>query len=50
MEDIIAKRYGKTVEVEMRIAGQNQTQGLSEISVDEQIREKIHMDVIVEEE
>lgn len=50
MEEIIAKRYGKTVEVEMRIAGQNQTQGLSEISVDEQIREKIHMDVVVEEE
>lgn len=50
MEELIASRYGKTVEVEMRLAGQNQNQGLSEISVDEQIREKIHMDVIVEEE
>ena len=50
MEELIAARYGKSVEVEMRLAGQDQNQALSEISVDEQIREKIHMDVIVEEE
>lgn len=49
LEDIIARQYKKSVEVEMYLKNQKGSLSLSEISIDEQIKEKIHMDVIEEE-
>ena len=49
IEALIAKRYGKTVEVEMRMKNQSGGDHLAEITVDEQIKEDIHMDVIEED-
>ena len=49
LEKIIQKRYGKYVEVEMRLKSQNNGPHLADITVDEQIKQQIHFDVIEEE-
>lgn len=49
LEEIIAKRYGKTVEVEMRLQKQNGGEHLADITVDEQLRQKIHFDIVEED-
>lgn len=49
LEEIIAKRYGKTVEVEMRLQKQNGGEYLADITVDEQLRQKIHFDIVEED-
>lgn len=49
LEKIIQKRYGKYVEVEMRLKNQGNGQHLADLTVDEQIKQQIHFDVIEEE-
>ena len=49
LEDIIAKRYGKTVEVEMRLKQQGGAEHLSDITVDEQLKQNIHFDIVEED-
>lgn len=49
LENIIQKRYGKYVEVEMRLKSQGNGQHLADLTVDEQIKQQIHFDVIEEE-
>ena len=48
--DIIEAQTGKTVEIQMLMADQHSHTNLSRITVDEAIRENIHMDVIIEDE
>lgn len=50
LQDIIAAQTGKTVEIRMLVANQHQHSNLAQITVDQAIRENIHMDVIVEED
>ena len=49
LEDIIAEYIGKSVEVEMVLQKGNTNQQLSDISVDDILKQTIHMDVIVED-
>lgn len=49
LEDIIAQYIGKSVEVEMVLKKGNANQQLSEISVDDMLKQAIHMDVVVED-
>lgn len=49
LKKIIERQTGKTVEIEFLIAHQHQNMGLYDITVDQAIKENIHMDVIVEE-
>lgn len=48
--DIIERQTGKTVEIQMLVANQHQHTNLAQITVDQAIRENIHMDVVIEEE
>lgn len=50
LKDIIEKRLGKQVEVEMLVVNSHQKAGLAEISIDKILEEKIHMDIVTEEE
>lgn len=50
LQDIIRGQTGKTVEIQMLVANQHQHTNLSQITVDQAIRENIHMDVVVEED
>ena len=50
LQDIILAQTGKTVEVQMLVANQHQHANLSQITVEQAIRENIHMDVVVEED
>lgn len=50
LADIIARQTGKQVEIKMLMSDQKKPQGLAEISIEQAIKENIHMDVIVEEE
>lgn len=50
LQDIIAGQTGKTVEIKMLVADQHQHTNLSQITVDQAIRENIHIDVITEED
>jgi DNA polymerase-3 subunit gamma/tau len=50
LEKIIAHHIGKTVEVEMLLKKGSKHQELAEISVDEILKQAIHMDVVVEDE
>ncbi|MDD3339266.1 MAG: DNA polymerase III subunit gamma/tau [Lachnospiraceae bacterium] len=50
LEAAIAKQIGKTVEVEMRLASMGNNEHLAEISVDEILKNSIHMEVEIEEE
>lgn len=49
LEEIIAQRYGKTVEVEMRLKQQGGADHLAEITVEEQLKQNIHFDIVEEE-
>lgn len=50
LERLIQNRIGKSVEVEMLLAAEHQKVGLAEISIDDLIKEAVHMPVVVEEE
>lgn len=50
LQEVIARQTGKTVEVQMLVANQHQHTNLSRITVDQAIRENIHMDVVMEED
>lgn len=50
LQDIIAVQTGKSVEIEMLVANQHQHTNLADITVDQAIRDNIHMDVIIEED
>lgn len=50
LQDIILRQTGKTVDIQMLVANQHQHTNLSRITVDEAIRENIHMDVVTEED
>lgn len=49
LQEIIERQTGKTVEIQMLVANQHQHTNLAQITVDQAIRENIHMDVIIEE-
>ena len=48
LEDIILKRIGKHVEVELILVTERKIEGLAEISVDDILKDKIKMDVTIE--
>ena len=50
LEDIIAKQTGKSVEIQMIVADSHAYHHLSQITVEQAIRENIFADVVVEEE
>ncbi|MBS6194563.1 MAG: DNA polymerase III subunit gamma/tau [Clostridiales bacterium] len=50
LEAIIARQIGKSVEVEMLLKKGNSHQELAEISVDDILKQTVHMDIVVEEE
>ena len=50
LQEVIARQTGKTVEIQMLVANQHQHTSLSRITVDQAIRENIHMDVVMEED
>ena len=50
LQEVIARQTGKTVEIQMLVANQHQHTNLSRITVDQAIRENIHMDVVMEED
>lgn len=50
LEQIIQQQTGKMVELHMLVAEEHQQPNLAQITVDEAIRENIHMDIVVEEE
>ena len=49
LEDLILQMTGKTVEVEMLLKKTNMHQDLAEISVDDILKQTVHMDIVVEE-
>lgn len=49
LENLIQKRYGKHVEIEMRLKSQGNGQHLADLTIDEQIKQQIHFNVIEEE-
>lgn len=50
LQEIIERQTGKTVELHMLVAEEHQHGNLAQITVDQAIRENIHMDVVVEED
>ena len=50
LQSIIEQQTGKSVEIEMLVAKQHQNTSLVQITVDQAIKENIHMDVIIEED
>lgn len=50
LQEIIERQTGKTVDIQMVVVNQHQHTNLAQITVDQAIRENIHMDVVVEEE
>ena len=48
--DIIAAQTGKTVNIEMLVAKEHHLANLAQVTVDQAIRDNIHMDVVIEEE
>ena len=50
LQEIIEKQLGKSIELHMLVAEDHQQTNLSQITVDQAIRENIHMDVQIEEE
>lgn len=50
LEQIIQQQIGKTVELHMLVAEEHQQTNLTQITVDDAIRENIHMDVVIEDE
>lgn len=50
LSDIISRQTGCTVELQFLMVNQHQHKNLSQVTVDQAIREHIHMDVVVEED
>lgn len=50
LQDIIAARTGKSVEIHMLVVNKHQHTNLAQITVDDALRENIHMDIVVEED
>ena len=50
LQEIIERQIGKRIELHMLVAEDHQQTNLSRITVDEAIRENIHMDVVIEED
>ena len=50
LQDIITAQTGKTVEIQMLVADKHQHTNLANITVDQAIKNNIHMDVVIEEE
>ena len=50
LSDIIARQTGCQVELQFLVSNQHHQTSLSQITVDQAIRENIHMDVVVEED
>ena len=50
LQNIILRQTGKQVEIQMLVAKQHAYTNLSQISVDQAIRDNIHMDVVIEQE
>ena len=50
LQDIIVARIGKSVEIHMLVANKHQHTNLAQITVDDALRENIHMDIVVEED
>ena len=50
LESLILQMTGKTVEVEMLLKKTNMHQDLAEISVDDILKQTVHMNIVVEEE
>ena len=49
-QDIITAQTGKTVEIQMLVADKHQHTNLANITVDQAIKNNIHMDVVIEED
>lgn len=50
LQDIITAQTGKTVEIQMLMADKHQHTNLANITVDQAIKNNIHMDVVIEED
>ena len=50
LEQIIAQMTGKTVELHMLVAEEHQHSNLAQITVDQALRDNIHMDIVIEED
>ncbi|WP_373211857.1 DNA polymerase III subunit gamma/tau [Ruminococcus sp. 5_1_39BFAA] len=50
LADIIAAQTGKAVEIQMLVAAEHHHTNLAQVTVDQAIRDNIHMDVVIEEE
>ena len=50
LQDIIEKQIGKSIELHMLVAEDHQQTNLTRVTVDQAIRDNIHMDIVVEEE
>lgn len=50
LQDIITAQTGKTVEIQMLVADKRQHTNLANITVDQAIKNNIHMDVVIEED
>ena len=49
LQTIIEQKLGKSIELHMLVAEDHQQTNLTQITVDQAIRENIHMDVVIEE-
>ena len=50
LEGFIRMTLGKSIELHMLVAEDHQQTNLSQITVDQAIRDNIHMDVVIEED
>ena len=50
LEEIITQQIGKSVEVELVLKKGETHQNLAEISVDDILKQAVHMDIVVEDE
>ena len=50
LQDIIEKQIGKSIELHMLVAEDHQQTNLTQVTVDQAIRDNIHMDIVVEED
>ena len=50
LQDIIIAQTGKSVNIEMLVAKEHQHSNLAQITVEQAIRDNIHMDVVIEED
>ena len=50
LQDIIEKQIGKSIELHMLVAEDHQQTNLTHVTVDQAIRDTIHMDIVVEED